>query len=76
MNTDFLLATLFNISVNLLYTVVALVVAVLALKFVDKKLLEKIDIEEELKKNNIAVAIFASTILLFVALIVSFGLKG
>lgn len=76
MGSDFLLATLFNLSVNLVYTVVALMVGVLALKFVDKKLLDKVDIEQELKNNNIAVAIFASTILLFVALIVSFGLKG
>lgn len=43
---------------------------------IDRKLLHKVDIEEELKKGNIAVAIFASTILLFVALIVSFGLRG
>ncbi|MDF1630512.1 MAG: DUF350 domain-containing protein [Alcanivoracaceae bacterium] len=76
MGSDFLLATLFNLSVNLIYTIVALMVGVLALKFVDKRLLERVDIEEELKNNNIAVAIFASTILLFVALIVSFGLKA
>lgn len=76
MEVDFLLATLFNLSVNLIYTLVALLVGVLALKFVDKRLLSHIDIEEELKKNNMAVAVFASTILLFVALIVSFGLKA
>lgn len=76
MSSDFLLATLFNLSINLIYTIVALLVGVLALKFVDKRLLERIDIEEELKNNNIAVAIFSSTILLFVALIVSFGLKA
>ncbi|MCC1497022.1 DUF350 domain-containing protein [Alcanivorax sp. 1008] len=76
MGSDFLLATLFNLSVNLIYTVVALMVGVLALKFVDKRLLERVDIEEELKNNNIAVAIFASTILLFAAMIVSFGLKA
>ena len=76
MGTDFLLATFFNLSMNLIYTIVALLVGVLALKFVDKRLLSHVDIEEELKNNNLAVAIFASTILLFVALIVSFGLKG
>ena len=48
----------------------------MALLIIDKKLLRKVDIEEELKKGNIAIAIFSSTILVFVALIVSFGLKG
>lgn len=76
MNTDFFWATLFNLGVNLLYTVIALLVGVLALQFIDKHLLKTIDIQEELKKNNMSVAVFASTILLFVALIVSFGLKG
>ncbi|MFN3714742.1 MAG: DUF350 domain-containing protein [Alcanivoracaceae bacterium] len=76
MGSEFFLATLFNLSINLIYTIVALMVGVLALKFVDRRLLDKVDIEEELKNNNIAVAIFASTILLFVALIVSFGFKA
>lgn len=76
MDTDFAIATLFNFAVNLSYTLCALLIAVVALKMVDKVLLKKLDIEEELKKNNLAVAIFASTILVFVALIVSLGLRG
>ena len=73
---DFYIATLFNLGINILYTLVALFVGVIALRFIDAKLLTKVDIEEELKNNNLAVSIFASTILLFVAIIVSFGLKG
>ena len=73
---DFYLATLFNLGINILYTLIALFVGVLSLKYIDKVLLTKIDIEEELKNNNLAVAIFSSTILLFVALIVCFGLKS
>jgi uncharacterized membrane protein YjfL (UPF0719 family) len=61
--------------VNLGYTISALVIAVISLKLVDKLLLRKLDIEEELKKNNLAVAIFASSILVFVALIVTIGLR-
>ena len=76
METEFLIATLFNLGVNLLYTVVALLIAVAALTWVDRKLLRDVDIEKQLQNGNVAVAIFASTILLFVALIVSFGLKG
>ena len=76
MQTDFIVATLFNLIMNLVYTVIALIIGILALKFIDKNLLKNVDIEKELKNNNIAVAIFSATVLLFVALIISFGLKG
>ena len=76
MELQFLYATLFNLGVNLSYTILALFIGVIALVVIDKKLLKKVEIEEELKNGNIAVAIFASTILIFIALIISFGLKG
>jgi uncharacterized membrane protein YjfL (UPF0719 family) len=76
METGFFLATFFNLLMNLTYTIIALFIGILALKIIDKKLLKSIDIEQELKSNNMAVAVFSSTILLFVALIISFGLKG
>lgn len=76
MESQVLFATLFNLGINLLYTVLALLLGVVALVLIDKKLLKSIEIEDELKKGNIAIAIFASTILIFVAIIVSFGLKG
>lgn len=76
MQSEFLTATLFNLGINILYTILAIFVAMIALLVIDKKLLKHVDIEQELKKGNIAVAIFASTILIFVALIISFGLKG
>ena len=76
MTTDFLIATFFNLGVNIVQTLVALLVAVLGLQFIDRKLLRHIDIEQELQKGNVAVAIFASTILLFVALVTVFGLRG
>ena len=76
MESEFFVATLFNLAINLLYTLLALIVGVIALKFVDRQLLKNVDLEKQLQNGNIAVAIFASTILLFVAVIVSFGLKG
>ncbi|AOS96062.1 hypothetical protein AUP74_00592 [Microbulbifer aggregans] len=76
MQIEFLTATLFNIGVNILYTILALFIGMISLILIDKKLLRHVDIEGELKNGNIAVAIFASTILIFVALIISFGLKG
>ncbi|WGL15034.1 DUF350 domain-containing protein [Microbulbifer bruguierae] len=76
MQSEFLTATLFNLGINLIYTVLAIFVGMVALLIIDKKLLKQVDIQQELKKGNIAVAIFASTILVFVAMIISFGLKG
>ncbi|MBW1643987.1 MAG: DUF350 domain-containing protein [Deltaproteobacteria bacterium] len=76
MELQFLYATLFNLGINLCYTILALFIGVIALVVIDKKLLKKVEIEEELKNGNIAVAIFSSTILIFIALIISFGLKG
>jgi hypothetical protein len=76
MNTDFLYATLFNLGMNLVYTILALFIGVMALVVIDRKLLKSTEVEKELKEGNIAIAIFSSTVLLFVALIVSFGLKG
>jgi len=76
MNTEFVFATLFNLGMNLVYTVLALILGVAALVVIDRKLLKSTEVEKELKEGNIAIAIFSSTVLLFVALIVSFGLKG
>ena len=76
MQIDFFLGTVFNLIMNLVYTIIALFIGIFALKIIDKKLLTSIDLEKELKNNNLAVAIFSSTILLFIAFIVSFGLKG
>ena len=75
MSSDFLFATVVNLGINLVYTVVALIVAVVALVWVDKKMMPSISFEDELRKGNIAVAIFASSVMLFVALIVTFGFK-
>ena len=69
MNTEFLFATLFNLGINLVYTILALVIGVTALVVIDKKLLKSTEVEKELKEGNVAIAIFSSTVLLFVALI-------
>ncbi|MGD8566901.1 MAG: DUF350 domain-containing protein [Gammaproteobacteria bacterium] len=76
MGTEFFTASLINLVINLGYTIIALLVGVYGLLWIDKKLLKNIDIEEEIKKGNLAVAIFASTILIFVAIIIAFGFRG
>ncbi|MBW2251481.1 MAG: DUF350 domain-containing protein [Deltaproteobacteria bacterium] len=74
--TQFFISTAVSLVINLFYTILALIIGIAGLKFVDYKLLKSIDLEEEIKKGNLAASIFASTILIFVAVIVSFGLKG
>ena len=76
MSMEFFQASLINLGINLLYTLVALFIGVQALLFIDKRLMKGISFEEELRKGNVAVALFASSIMLFVALIVTFGFKG
>lgn len=74
MDFNFIRSTAILLFVNLIYAIVALFVGVLALKFIDDKLLKRIDLEEEIRKGNIAAAIFGSTILIFVAIIIGFAL--
>lgn len=76
MDIHFLLASLANLLLSVTYTVISLFCGVYAIKLIDHYLLKKIDIEEELAKNNLSVAIFAASLLLFVAIIISFGLRA
>lgn len=76
MEAQFFLSMLIQLGINLLYTLFALIVGVIALKIVDNVLLKDVDIQKQIQNGNMAVAVFASTILIFVAIIVSFGLKG
>ncbi len=76
MDLNFLLASLANLLLSVTYTIISLFCGVFAIKMVDRFLLKKIDMEEELAKNNISVAIFAASLLLFVAIIISFGLRA
>jgi uncharacterized membrane protein YjfL (UPF0719 family) len=57
--------------INLGYAVLSLFVSVIALIIIDKMIFKKIDFIEEIKKGNIAVAIFQSMILLFIGFVVS-----
>lgn len=75
MESAFINASLVNLALNLSYTVISLFVAVAALMIIDKVLLKKLDIQQELANNNLAVAIFCSALMIFVALIICFGLQ-
>ncbi|RYV01683.1 DUF350 domain-containing protein [Shewanella sp. OPT22] len=60
--------------INLGYAVLSLFVSVIALVIIDKFIFKKIDFMEEIKKGNIAVAIFQSMILVFIGIVVSSAL--
>jgi uncharacterized membrane protein YjfL (UPF0719 family) len=75
MEKDFIYVTIFNLSVNMVYAALSVVVGVAALVFIDRKLFKKLDFQEEIKNGNIAAAILAATILIFIAIVMSFGLK-
>lgn len=57
--------------INLGYAVLSLFISVIALVLIDKYVFRSIDFIEEIKKGNLAVAIFQSVILLFIGFVVS-----
>ncbi len=75
MEAEFINATFFSLGVNLMFTLITLVVSVLLLLGVDKILLRGIDLQSEIKQGNMAAAIFASSIMLFIAIIVGMGIR-
>lgn len=71
MDEQFWKATAVTLFINLVYALLALVLGVLAVRWVDKRLYPEIDFMQEIKRGNVAAAIFAGVMLLFVALILS-----
>lgn len=71
MDTQFWQATAITFAINLVYAVVALVVGVAAFRWIDKRMFPEIDFMEEVKKGNMAAAVFAGILMLFVAVILA-----
>ena len=61
--------------INLGYAVLAMVVSIVVLIMIDRYLFTRIDFIEEIKKGNLAAAIFYSVILLFIGLVVATALN-
>lgn len=76
MELEFFSASAINLLVNLAYSIMALLVGVYGLLWVDARLLKQINLQEELKNGNMAVSLFASSILFFVAIVIAFGFRG
>ncbi len=67
--------TLSHFGLNLFYTIVSVVVAITALITIDRYFYKKIDFEEEIKKGNMAAAVFYSVMLMFIAVLVSVSMN-
>ena len=63
--------TIYFLGLNLIYALIALVVSSIAIVLLDKYLFQGINFIEEIKKGNIAAAIFYSTTLIFAGLVVA-----
>ena len=59
------------LGINLLYALLGIVIAVIGIKLIDVFFLRRIDLEEEIKKGNIAAAIFAAALILGAAMIIA-----
>jgi len=73
---EFLQANLINFIINIVYAFTALIIGVLAFKFIDNFIFRNINFIEEIKQRNLAAAIYASVILLFIAIIIGSALRG
>jgi len=74
LETEFFSATYLSLALNLVFTLITLIVSVIMLLGVDKILLKDINLQNEIKNGNIAASIFASSIMLFIAIIVGMGI--
>jgi len=75
MNHAILTANLWTMGLNLLYAVVAMLIGLMALKFLDRWVFPEINFISEIKRGNIAAAIFAGMSLLFLALVLSSAVR-
>ncbi len=71
MDQQFWKATAITFAINLTYAVVALVVGAAAVRWIDKRMFPEIDFMDEIKKGNLAAAIFAGVLMMFVAVILA-----
>ena len=75
MNDVILKANICTMGLNLAYAVVAVLIGLIALKFMDRLLFPDIDFMAEIKRGNIAAALFFGMILLFLALVLSSAVR-
>ncbi len=75
MNPAILKVNLMTMGLNLTYALVAMLIGLVAVKFVDKLVFPEINMIAEIKRGNIAAAIFAGMGLVFLALVLSSAVR-
>lgn len=75
MNRVIFTTNLWTMGLNLAYAVVAMVIGLATLKLIDRFFFPEIDLISEIKRGNIAAAIFAGMGLLFLALVLSSAVR-
>ena len=74
MDAQFWKATGITFVINVAYALVALVIGVVAVRWIDRYIYTEIDFMEEIKRGNIAAAIYGAVLLLFVGVILAAAL--
>ena len=74
MELEYLKANIFQLLMNLVYALFALLAGIFAFRFIDKFIFREVDFSQEIKKGNVAAAIISSAIIIFVAIIVGFAM--
>ena len=67
----FIRSTLVSQAIHLLFGFVALVMGAVAIKVIDRFLLKKIDLEEEIARGNLAAAVLAGALWIALAMILT-----
>lgn len=68
-------ASMFSALVNVVYALMALLLVLATLRFVDRFVVTSVDFLDEIRKGNVAAAIFAGLTVIAIALIISFALR-
>ena len=68
-------ASFFSAFINIVYALVALLLVLATLRFVDRFVVTSVDFLDEIRKGNVAAAIFAGLTVIAIALIISFALR-
>lgn len=75
MEFEYLKANIFQLVMNLVYAVVALLAGIFSFRFIDRFIFTEIDFMKEIKNGNVAAAIISAAIIMFVAVIVGFAMS-
>jgi hypothetical protein len=71
---DYYTVKIISFVLSLIYTLLTIVVTAAFIIYIDRRLLKNIHIQSQLQKGNIAVAVFASSLLILIILILFIGL--